>query len=228
MSDDSGVGAGFRIVILILLVGVLALGGLVWFDYLGVVDARRTLAPVFSLFGAGRPELDAEDPLLLDKERLSKQLEAVAVRAEELAAREQTLAGQEQELGQKIQLVQEREKAVEDRENLFNERVKAYDNRRENLIKTSAYLVGMPPDKAVKILLAMEDQDVIDLMRVTEELAVEAGETSLVAYWLPLMPASRSCLMPVGPSASPAESSTPPPPSTSANTLAPSARQGRP
>jgi hypothetical protein len=28
----------------------------------------------------------------------------------------------------------------------------------------------MPPDKAVKILLAMEDQDVIDLMRVTEEI----------------------------------------------------------
>ena len=50
MSDYSGVGAGFRIVVLILLVGVLALGGLVWFDYLGVVDARRTLAPVFALF----------------------------------------------------------------------------------------------------------------------------------------------------------------------------------
>ena len=65
---------------------------------------------------------------------------------------------------------------MEDREKLFNERVKAYDNRRDNVKQNSAYLVGMPPDKAVKILLAMEDQDVIDLMRVTEELAVAAGE----------------------------------------------------
>ena len=192
MSDYSGVGAGFRIVLLVLLVGVLALGGLVWFDYLGVVDARRTLAPVFALFGARRPEVEAEDPMLLDKERLSKQLESVAVRAEELGAREQALASKEQELAQKVEQVQEREKAVEDREKLFNERVKAYDNRRENLVKNSAYLVGMPPDKAVKILLSMEDQDVIDLMRVTEELAVEAGETSLVAYWLSLMPADRA------------------------------------
>jgi len=144
VSDYSGVGAGFRIVVLILLVGVLALGGLVWFDYLGVVDARRTLAPVFALFGARRPELSAEDPLLLDKERLSKQLEAVAVRAEELSAREQALSAQEQELAQKVQQVEEREKAAEDREKLFNERVKAYDNRRESLIKNSAYLVGMP------------------------------------------------------------------------------------
>jgi flagellar protein FlbB len=189
------VGAGFRIVVLILLVGVLALGGLVWFDYLGVVDARRTLAPVFALFGARRPELDAEDPLLLDKERLDKQVEAVAVRAEELDAREQALSAKEQELAQKIQQVEEREKAAEDREKLFNERVKAYDNRRENLVKNSAYLVGMPPDRAVKILLAMEDQDVIDLMRVTEELAVEAGETSLVAYWLSLMPADRAATL---------------------------------
>jgi len=192
VSDYSGVGAGFRIVLLVLLVGVLALGGLVWFDYLGVVDARRTLAPVFALFGARRPEVEAEDPMLLDKERLSKQLESVAVRAEELGAREQALASKEQELAQKVEQVQEREKAVEDREKLFNERVKAYDNRRENLVKNSAYLVGMPPDKAVKILLSMEDQDVIDLMRVTEELAVEAGETSLVAYWLSLMPADRA------------------------------------
>jgi len=195
VSDYSGVGAGFRIVLLVLLIGVLALGGLVWFDYLGVVDARRTLAPVFALFGARRPEVEAEDPMLLDKERLSKQLESVAVRAEELGAREQALASKEQELAQKVEQVQEREKAVEDREKLFNERVKAYDNRRESLIKNSAYLVGMPPDKAVKILLAMEDQDVIDLMRVTEELAVEAGETSLVAYWLSLMPADRAAAL---------------------------------
>jgi len=55
--------------------------------------------------------------------------------------------------------------------------------------------VGMPPDKAVKILLAMEDQDVIDLMRVTEELAAEAGEASLVAYWLSLMPADRAAAL---------------------------------
>jgi len=195
VSDYSGVGAGFRIVLLVLLIGVLALGGLVWFDYLGVVDARRTLAPVFTLFGARRPAVEAEDPELLEKERLSKQLEAVAVRAEELGAREQTLAAKEQELAQKVEQVQEREKAVEDREKLFNERVKAYDNRRENLVKNSAYLVGMPPDKAVKIMLAMEDQDVIDLMRVTEEQAVEAGETSLVAHWLSLMPADRAAAL---------------------------------
>jgi flagellar protein FlbB len=32
-------------------------------------------------------------------------------------------------------------------------------------------------------------------MRVTEELAVEAGEASLVAYWLSLMPADRAAAL---------------------------------
>ena len=195
MAEYGGVGAGFRIVILILLIGVLVLGGLVWFDYLGIVDARRTLAPVFALFGAKRMQIDAEDPLLLEKERLAKQMEALAVRAEELASREQQLSGREQELAQKMEQVQEREKAAEEREKLFNERLKAFENRRVNLKQNAVYLVGMPPDKAVKILLAMEDQDVIDLFRVTEEQAAEAGEVSLVAYWLSLMPAERAAAL---------------------------------
>jgi flagellar protein FlbB len=41
----------------------------------------------------------------------------------------------------------------------------------------------------------MEDQDVIDLFRVTEEQAAEAGEISLVAYWLSLMPAERAAAL---------------------------------
>lgn len=195
MADYSGVGAGFRIVILLLLVGVLVLGGLIWFDYLGILDARRTLAPVFSLFGARKPEVEAEDPLLLEKERLAKQMEALAVRSEELATLEQQLKAREAELGQKIEQVQEREKAVEDREKLFNERAKAIENRRDNIKRNAVYLVGMPPDKAVKILLEMEDQDVIEILRITEEQAQEAGEVSLVAYWLSLMPADRAATL---------------------------------
>jgi flagellar protein FlbB len=195
VAEYGGVGAGFRIVILILLVGVLVLGGLVWFDYLGILDARRTLAPVFALFGAKKPESDAEDPLLLDKERLSKQMEALAVRAEELASRDQQLQSREQELAQKVEQIQDREKAAEEREKVFNERLQAFENRRVNLRQNAVYLVGMPPDKAVKILLAMEDQDVIDLFRITEEQAAEAGETSLVAYWLSLMPAERAAAL---------------------------------
>ncbi|MBN1836236.1 MAG: flagellar protein FlbB [Spirochaetales bacterium] len=195
MAEYSPVGAGFRILILILLVIVIGLGGLVWFDYLGVLDARETLAPLFRLVRRQEAQVDAEDPLLLEKERLAKQIEALALRSEELAAREQEIESREAELGQKIEQLQSREQALDDREKVFIERVEAFDNRRDNLRQNADYLVGMPPENAVKILLEMEDQQVIDLFRMAEEQAQAAGEMSMVAYWLSLMPADRAAAL---------------------------------
>ena len=193
--EYSSVGAGFRVVILLLLVAVLVLGGLVWFDYLGIVDAKRLLAPVFTLIRGERIVVDSEDPLLLEKERLDKQLEALALRSEELAAREQELAAGQAEVDQMVEQLEEREQTIEDREKVFNERLQAFDNRRVNLQRNSDYLVGMPPGNAVKILLQMEDQDVIDIFRITEEQAQATGELSLVSYWLSLMPAERAAVL---------------------------------
>ena len=193
--DYSSVGAGFRIVILLLLVAVLLLGGLVWFDYLGIVDAKGLLAPVFTLIRGERVVVDADDPLLLEKERMAKQLEALAIRSEELTAWEQELEASRAEINQMIEQLQERETTIEDREKVFNERVQAFENRRVNLQQNSDYLVGMPPENAVKILLQMEDQDVIDIFRMTEEQAQATGELSLVSYWLSLMPADRAAVL---------------------------------
>jgi flagellar protein FlbB len=193
--EYSSVGAGFRVVILLLLVAVLVLGGLVWFDYLGIVDAKGLLAPVFTLIRGEKAVVDAEDPLLLEKERMAKQLEALAIRSEELSAWEQELEASQAEINQMIEQLEEREATIEDREKVFNQRMQAFENRRVNLQQNSDYLVGMPPENAVKILLQMEDQDVIDIFRMTEEQAQATGELSLVSYWLSLMPAERAALL---------------------------------
>ncbi|UCG00256.1 MAG: flagellar protein FlbB [Spirochaetaceae bacterium] len=193
--EYSSVGTGFRIIILLLLVAVLALGGLVWFDYLGIVDAQGLLSPVFTLIRGEKVVVDAEDPLLLEKERLTKQLEALAIRSEELTSWEQELESRQAEINQMVEQLEERERGIEDREKVFNERLQAFENRRVNLRQNSDYLVGMPPENAVKILLQMEDQDVIDIFRVTEEQAQAAGEVSLVSYWLSLMPADRAAVL---------------------------------
>jgi len=191
----SSVGAGFRIVILLLLVAVLALGGLVWFDYLGIIDAAGLLAPVFTVIRGEKVVVDAEDPLLLEKERLGKQLEALAIRSEELNAFQREMENREAEINQMVEQLEERERAIEDREKVFNESLQAFENRRVNLRQNSDYLVGMPPENAVKILLQMDDQDVIDIFRMTEEQARTSGELSIVSYWLSLMPAERAAVL---------------------------------
>ena len=44
----------------------------------------------------------------------------------------------------------------------------------------------------VAILLAMEDQLAIDVLRSVDEIAEEEGKNSMVPYWLSLMPADRA------------------------------------
>lgn len=196
MAEYSTVSVGLRIFVLVLLVIVLLLGGIIWFDYLGLIDAKTKIAPIFGLFGIKRARVEnVDDPLLLDKERLKMQIEALALRTEELAVREEKIIVQEQELAQIQEQLEEKEGALEDREKMFNERTRAFENRRVNLEQNSAYLVGMPPDNAVKILIEMDDQDIIDVFRMTEELAKKAGEASLVSYWLSLMPAERAAVL---------------------------------
>ncbi len=190
-----GMGSGARILALLLLVLVLAAGGLIWFDFLGLVEAESLLGPVRRVVGLQviTPVENAEDPLLLDRERLAKDREAVEQIRAELDKRERELKGLEERSAEIREQLAEKEKAIQEREKSFNERLAAFENRRVNLDQNARYLVGMPPEKAVAMLLAMtNDTDVIDILRTAEEIARQEGEDSIVSYWLSLMPPERS------------------------------------
>jgi len=182
--------------ILGLLVLILILGGfgLVWLDILGLVDARTLALPALKLFGVTGTDraINAEDPLLLDRERLLKREDALALYKEDLALQDADLKKQNEDLLQKQNSLAEREKAQEDRENSFNQIKQQAEDRKANLVQNSQYLNSMPPAKAVPILLQMDDQDLIDLLRVTEEQAKAQGQTSIVSAWIGLMPAERA------------------------------------
>mgnify|MGYP001097243387 FL=1 len=197
MAEFSEVSPGVRIFLLALLLVVMALAAVVWFDYLGLVDARGVLAPLWRLAGIGQRTgvTAADDPNLLDKERLLKDQEALVLRTEDLERHRQELAAETANLTQFAEQLAEREQAVEAREKAFIERVNTFENRRVNLAQNAGYLVGMRPQDAVARLAAMDDQDVIDIFRITEEEAAKAGESSLVAYWLSLMDPQRAAVL---------------------------------
>jgi flagellar protein FlbB len=181
-----------RIILLLVLIIVLILGGLVWFDYLGVINAKRYLTPLYRLFG-----LQTQTSLVsssggpfvsnLDDDRFAKRLEAIEYRTEELDKREGDLALLVETNTQIAQELEERKISLEEQEKTFNLEVKKYDDRRVNIEQQVQYLTGMPPASAANILLAMDDQDVIDILRRTDEIAAETGASSMVAYWLSLM-----------------------------------------
>ena len=184
-----------RAIVLLLLIIALGLGGLVWFDYLGILDLKSTMSPVYRLFGVQsrtKALIPANSPSLLEDERMAKRMDSLVVRSEDLDKREADLGKKDAEVLQKVQELEDRSKSLDDREKSFNEKVKQYDNRRVNIDQNARYLVGMPPKSAVAILIGMDDQLMIDTLRAVEEQAKAAGTDSIVSYWLSLMPADRS------------------------------------
>ena len=194
MAKYSGVGAAPRILVLMLLVLALVIGGLVWFDYLGLVDVRQTLAPALRLVGVATPSKipNAEDPFLLQQQRIDKRAQAIDLRSEQLDTRAKDIQTQEAQIAQKVAALDEQQKALAEQQKSFNDSVKQYENRNSNLQKVAQNLVSMPPDKAVAQIVNLSDQDIIDIFRLTDQISAAAGQNSIVPFWLSLMPADRA------------------------------------
>jgi len=182
-----------RVIILLILILALAGGGILWFDYLNVIDAKTTLAPLYKLIGKeGRTqtELGPDDFINLDAERLAIRLEALALQELDLDKRGDEIAIEKAKIEQMAQELEERQKALEETEKSINDALQSAENKDRNVEGISQQLTNMQPERAVAIIAAMNDQNAIDVLRKTEELAKRAGTNSLVPYWLQLMAAT--------------------------------------
>jgi flagellar protein FlbB len=182
-----------RIIVLLLLIFVLAAGGLVWFDYLNIIDAKAVLAPVYKYIpfigGEGRtqPKISPEEPVNLDAERLSLRLESLELRKMEMESYQRDLDTRYGEIEQMAQELEERQKALEEQEKSLRAQAEDAENKDSNVERNARNLVGMPPERAVAIRANMDDQDVIGILRKTEEIAAASGSSSIVPRWLMLM-----------------------------------------
>ena len=184
-----------RIIVLLLIVAILAAGGIVWFDYLNVIDAKAVLSPLSRFVGKEerrQPRATPEELLNLDAERLMIRLEALNLQRMEIDTRRQDLDFRYGEIVQMAQELEERQKALDERENSLRAQAADAENKDRNVEQNARYLTGMNPDDAVRILSALDDQDVIDVFRKTEQLAQAEGAASLVSVWLSRMEPARA------------------------------------
>ena len=194
MSFKKSLGKSFVLLIIIL---ILVIGGLLWFDHLGVVHIKSVFAPVYKVLKkdpqTSRTATQSK-PLVanLDEDRLNKQREALDIYKEELDKREADIEIAEKQNEEVSLELSERQKNQEEREKTFNLTVKKYDDKNINVEQIAKNLNGMRPEAAVNILVAMDDQTVIDVLRKVEELAAADGSSSMGSYWLSLMPSDRA------------------------------------
>jgi hypothetical protein len=194
MSRGKSVG---KSIVLLLLIIILALGGLLWFDYLGIVHVKTFFTPLYKIMGK-TPQTSSTVSSVkflnndIDQDRINKQREALELYKEELDKRDGDLSTAEKQNEQIAGELADREKTQDEREKTFNNEVKKYDDKEVNIEQIATNLNGMQPKAAVNILLAMDDQMVIDVLRKVEEIAAKNGTASLGSYWLSLMPADRA------------------------------------
>ena len=188
------VGAAPRIIVLLLLIVFLLGGGAFWFDVLGLIDSREAMQPALQLVGLGReaPVSNPEDQDLLDRVRGERRQEQLMLQEEEIERRRREVAEAEEELERRLQEVDDREKTLAEREESFEQRQAEYEDRQANLRRNAQALQNMPLEQAVAILEDYEDQDLVSILRITDEIADEEDEASLVPVWLGELPPERA------------------------------------
>ncbi|GMO65195.1 MAG: hypothetical protein Ta2A_13270 [Treponemataceae bacterium] len=186
-----------KTIVLLILIIALVLGGLIWFDYIGVIQAKRVFAPVYKLLGLdvqNGPAATFSSPFEadLDDDRLAKRLEALNVRSEELDKRESDISQLEESNNQIAETLAGRMDSLTEQQDAFNSNKAQYEDKQKNIRKNVANFNSMPPANVVNILLAMDDQDVIDVLRKADEVAAETGAASQGSFWLQSMPPERA------------------------------------
>ena len=195
-----------RIIVLLFLILIITGAGILWFDFLNVVDARHVTGPIANalrgvpLIGRFMPEGDARtQPLLRDDEFINLDAERFAVRMEALELRNMELDRQELDIQSRwhqieriAQELDDRQNALDEREISFNALLSDAEIRANTVERNAINLTGMPPVNAVAILSAMDDQDIIDVFLKTDELAEAGGTMSIVPFWLSLMEPQRA------------------------------------
>jgi len=186
-----------KTIVLLILVIILAIAGLLWFDILGVIHVKSLFAPFYKMIGL-QPQTSVtatnQKPLVadLDQDRLDKQRESLETFRQELEKRESDIEIAEKKNEQIALEIENREKSLEEREKTFNNEKEKYDKKEVNIVQIAANLEGMQPKNAVDILSKMDDQLVIDVLRKVDERARANNTSSMVSYWLSLMDATRA------------------------------------
>ena len=93
----------------------------------------------------------SENPLLLEKEELSKDYERLNISDEQLTVKESELTLKENELNKRMESLKEKENELDKKSSLLDERDKSYNNIQNNIREQAIKLYNMPPKDAVGI-----------------------------------------------------------------------------
>ncbi|HPW52650.1 MAG TPA: hypothetical protein PKV85_09835 [Spirochaetota bacterium] len=177
----------FLFLIIVFLLGV----GVLWLDYMGLINLTKT-ASMFSKDEASVLYADDDEPSLMKLEELEKNKEQLKERTEDLDRREALLLEQEKSSNADKDKIQEMRAGIElERKKLENEKNK-YSGYKKNIVDLAQKIESMPPKEAVAIMINWDDPLIIDVLRQIDQNALDAGAMSVTSYLISLMPKEKA------------------------------------
>lgn len=177
----------FLFLIIVFLLGV----GVLWLDYMGLINLTKT-ASMFSKEEASVLYADDDEPSLMKLEELEKNKEQLKERTEDLDRREALLLEQEKSSNADKDKIQEMRAGIElERKKLENEKNK-YSGYKKNIVDLAQKIESMPPKEAVAIMINWDDPLIIDVLRQIDQNALDAGAMSVTSYLISLMPKEKA------------------------------------
>ncbi|QEN03729.1 hypothetical protein EW093_03110 [Thiospirochaeta perfilievii] len=195
MANNSIAGMIGKSILLLLLIVILIIGGILWFDFLGVIDRGDSLNFITNLVGIDEetPVVDEESNIyLLDAVRLVKEREAIERREIALKSREEGITLEEAKNRQVLEELKEKEAAIIDKEKSLEEALNRYNDEQKNLETTVSYLAALPPQSVVDILNNYPVLKVVDTLRKEDEIALRDGRVSNSSTWILFMDAKKA------------------------------------
>jgi flagellar protein FlbB len=186
-----------KIVFLLLLILVVTLGGVFWFDHLGLINYKKLIRPYERFLPSfmRRGESAAEDPLLMERAFIEKREDMLSERERALNLSLQELEARELALKENEAKLREESASIEEEKKVLSEKRREYDNYRENIQRQALYFTGMPPAAAVERLTRLDDLLAIDILRQIDQTAADEGRQSIVPYFLSLMDPERAATL---------------------------------
>ncbi len=182
-----------RLALFIGLIIALLAGGLWWFNVLGLVNFSSVINLAQRIIPfTPSTELDENDQLLLDKERIAKREVAVARQQNDLERQERQLEFRQAEQETREQELLVFEEQINEREKTLNSSQQRFENKRAVIAENIGILRAMRPEAAVRILEGYDDQLLVDTFQLEEELAAQENRLSLVSLWLSQLPPERA------------------------------------
>ncbi len=179
-------------ILLLILIVLIMIGGLVLFDWLGLLSLRRDFAPVLRLVGLNTPGAGTlPDAASLNDVRLRQQLESLELQRKNLEEQEKQLIQRSDELDERELGITQAEEELQQQLNSLEERENLYRDRSTKIEQIARNFGGMLPAAAVDQMNAMEALLVVDVLRAADRVATEENTPSLVSYWISLMPSDR-------------------------------------